>query len=1268
MQHKDEQKYKHRVKGVLKIYFLILILFSFNLSLSASDLDSLLRKPNLKIFDIGNSYTDDATTMLPDLVTASGADVSDMCLYSAYRGGATFMSWYNTYNDNDNDYYRINKVLGGLSANIEIGNSQAYDGSLFRKALTQEQWDLILIHQASLYAPNYEMWGGTGPGGYLNELLALIRELQPQAKIGFYVVHSYWDNHQNNIQKSSYLRWQKIVSSVQQLLANYEIDFVVPYGTAVENLRASSYNNEYDLTRDGTHCELGLCRYTAAAAYYQALIYPRTGISVLGNTARYNVTDTNFPYPPVAVTDDNAIVAQKAAVLANQNWSKCVNPEKAHIVTYRVDDSEYAQVVVEDGKPLRPISPEKEWYTFSGWGEVPEVMPDQDITLSGTFSPNRYVLTFIVDGDTIQSDSVPHHTPIVLPDLPEKEGATFSGWGEVPELMPLYDLTLMGTFTRNCYTLTFVADDKIVQSGIVPYGSTLRLPTAPKKDNYVFQNWGEAPDAMPDHDLTLTAFYLGVPYALAYLVDGDTLHVDSVPYNSPITLMEEPVKEGHTFSGWSEVPETMPLNDLTVTGTFTPNEYALIFMSEGDTLQVDSLLYGSPIVLPEDPVKENYVFQNWGEVPETMPAHDVTLTAVYEGKRFLLSFVVDGDTLMADSVPYNDPVVVPEEPVKEGHTFSGWGEVPETMPLSDLTVTGTFTPNKYALIFMQEGDTLQVDSLLYDSPIVLPEDPVKENYVFQNWGEVPETMPAYDVTLTAVYEGQRFLLSFVVDGDTLMTDSVPYNDPVILPEEPVKEGHTFSGWGEVPETMPANDLTVTGTFTPNEYALIFMSDGDTLQVDSLLYGSPIVLPEDPVKENYVFLNWGEVPETLPAHDVTLTAVYEGQRFLLSFVVDGDTLMADSVPYNDPVVLLEEPVKEGHTFSGWSEVPETMPLIDLTITGTFTPNEYALIFMSEGDTLQVDSLLYGSLIVLPEDPVKENYVFQNWGEVPETMPAYDVTLTAVYEGKRFLLSFVVDGDTLMSDSVPYNDPVVVPEEPVKEGHTFSGWGEVPETMPANDLTVTGTFTPNKYALIFMVEGDTLQVDSVLYGSPFLLPDVDEKVGHSFSWEESPEVMPANDLTLHGYYTIKKYALTFTVDGDTLYTDTLFYNAPIIIPDAPVKEGCTFSGWGEVPDLMPANNLTIAGSFLANTFVLTYMVNGEVFKTMNKAYGAPIEHEEYPVEEGYTFSGWGKLPETMPAANMIVNGMVIKAEKQGDVNGDGFINISDVTTLVNIILQK
>ena len=35
---------------------------------------------------------------------------------------------------------------------------------------------------------------------------------------------------------------------------------------------------------------------------------------------------------------------------------------------------------------------------------------------------------------------------------------------------------------------------------------------------------------------------------------------------------------------------------------------------------------------------------------------------------------------------------------------------------------------------------------------------------------------------------------------------------VITPEPaPTKKGMTFSGWGDVPETMPAYDLTLTGT-------------------------------------------------------------------------------------------------------------------------------------------------------------------------------------------------------------------------------------------------------------------------------------------------------------------------------------------------------------------------------------------------------------------------------------------------------------------------
>jgi hypothetical protein len=103
-------------------------------------------------------------------------------------------------------------------------------------------------------------------------------------------------------------------------------------------------------------------------------------------------------------------------------------------------------------------------------------------------------------------------------------------------------------------------------------------------------------------------------------------------------------------------------------------------------------------------------------------------------------------------------------------------------------------------------------------------------------------------------------------------------------------------------------------------------------------------------------------------------------------------------------------------------------------------------------------------------------------------------------------------------------------------------------------------------------------------------------------------------------------------------------------------------------MPASDLVLVGSFVGKLYTLTYSVGGEVYKVVNVAFGAPIVPVEYHVDEGFVFSGWGTLPETMPACNMIVNGIKMKKDEAGDLNGDGIVNISDVTTLVNMILQR
>ena len=330
-----------RTNSFLKVAILFLSLFCIQLQSVAQTIDDVLKKPQLKVLDIGNSYTDDATAMLKLLTQANQMDVSDMCLYKATRGSGSFKSWYYIYHDNDNHKYSISKVLGGIKANISTGTGEPNDGALFREALTGEKWDIILIHQLSTYAPYYDKWKGTGNEGYLNELLSLIKEQQPQAKIGFLLVHSYWDNYSGNKEKSSLLRWELIANSVKRLCEEYPIDLVIPYGTAIENLRSSSLNNEYDLTRDGTHCGVGLARYTAACCYYESLLAPRSGITVLGNPARYNASNDESTYPAVSVTDDNALIAQRAAVLATKNYFECVNPEDVMTSIDGLDDSTF---------------------------------------------------------------------------------------------------------------------------------------------------------------------------------------------------------------------------------------------------------------------------------------------------------------------------------------------------------------------------------------------------------------------------------------------------------------------------------------------------------------------------------------------------------------------------------------------------------------------------------------------------------------------------------------------------------------------------------------------------------------------------------------------------------------------------------------------------------------------------------------------------------------------------------------------------------------
>ena len=117
-------------------------------------------------------------------------------------------------------------------------------------------------------------------------------------------------------------------------------------------------------------------------------------------------------------------------------------------LNYVVDGKDYKSIIMEVGESITPeAEPTKEGYIFSGWSEIPETMPDHDVTVTGTFTPNVYKLTYMVDEKEykvceLKCDSV------ITPELePARKGMAFSGWSEIPEKMPAMDVTVRGTFS-----------------------------------------------------------------------------------------------------------------------------------------------------------------------------------------------------------------------------------------------------------------------------------------------------------------------------------------------------------------------------------------------------------------------------------------------------------------------------------------------------------------------------------------------------------------------------------------------------------------------------------------------------------------------------------------------------------------------------------------------------------------------------------------------------------------------------------------------------
>lgn len=453
---------------------------------------------------------------------------------------------------------------------------------------------------------------------------------------------------------------------------------------------------------------------------------------------------------------------------------------------------------------------------------------------------------------------------LYVPEGTKEKYMNLDGWN---------DFATIEEFVLPVHTLSYILDGEPYASYQLKEGETIIPEPSPEKEGCSFSGWEGLPIVMLDHDVSVSGSLTVNKYKLTYIVDEEVYTSLEMEYGAIITPEPDLFKEGYTFSGWIGLPETMPAHDVTVTGSFTPNKYKLTYLVDGAEYKSYEVEYMTPITPEPAPTKVGYTFSGWAGLPETMPAHDVTVTGTFSINTYTLTYIVDGEVYASYVKQYGASITQEPVPVKEGYTFSGWSAIPATMPAHDVTVTGYFTPNKYKLVYVVDGEEYKSYEVEFKASIIPEPAPEKEGYSFSGWEGLPETMPAHDVTVTGSFSINTYTLTYIVDGEEYASYEMQYGSNIIPEPVPVREGYTFSGWSAIPATMPARDVTVTGTFSINSYVLTYMIDETVYKTVEYEYGATIT-PEPVPEGNYVTFEWVGEPETMPAHDVIVHASYE----------------------------------------------------------------------------------------------------------------------------------------------------------------------------------------------------------------------------------------------------------------------------------------------------------------------------------------------------------------------------------------------------------
>ena len=476
--------------------------------------------------------------------------------------------------------------------------------------------------------------------------------------------------------------------------------------------------------------------------------------------------------------------------------------------------------------------------------------------------------------------------------------------------------------------------------------------------------------------------------------------------------------------------------------------------------------------------------------------------------------------------------------------------------------------------------------------------------------------------------------------------------------------------------LPAND----GDPAPVTFTVTFVANGETLVTQTIQQGGSAVAPDAPLVSGQRFVRW-DTDFTNVQSDLTVTAVYEAitaKNMTVEYRYSDGTQAAPShveqavvgEPFHKTV---PSPALDGFT-PDKAEVVFAVESVteDLTVVVTYSgaARNYTVkhLFQNvEGTAYAEDEALRETLEgTTGLDTAAQAKTVEGFTALPITQvkvaSSGETVVEVKYDRNSYLLTWNTDGGSYIEPQMlKYGAAVSAPADPTKVGYTFAGWDFVPETMPAAATTVTAQWanaTQASYQVVYWGEnltggydylyadketgtvGDDIPYSTSLTASR--MPQGLEAAGFELDSAKSAgnvEITADGSAVKNVYFSRRTFTIKFYREDrrgrwseDTSLRITAKYGEDV---SARWEAACEDDGWGPNKNdniqytliaNMPAENLTMYEKSSGTGTTIEYRVekiNGsgyDVYATFKASSGVHLTDEDKMPITGFAYDSW------------------------------------------------